>query len=489
MNNDLINLLSMSRDTALGLFYGMVAITVIFAIIVGLLLWKKGKTWAIISAFGLGIIAMIGFMWIHWAHDSASFDEHILASKDAFALVADIFILLVVIALPIYLFAIITDFTLSDEVTNIKKRTYGVSFASLIGLAIFGIIVALLLTPLLLALPDHLFNVDYDHGMEIGGGEEEEKGGAFLGFLFGEDGALKWFTDWRVLLVVIFGSLYIGIGFRIATKPNTERRTYWKSFFGNINKWVTKYFKVVILLVPFALLTRIAMVGMQDIETATDTLSYVGLYVGTWWLGALIIFFALSGFIVAIRPKNISVKETTKIIADQALVSFSTQSTQASLFETQETTRKLGVCDEISKLTPTKGTFMGMVMCNGFSPMLIVIFVILTMNGGQMDWGIFILSALIIVGLTVSSSGQGSADYVILTAVFGAINLDWGIYAGVLLPTQELNERTIRTSNNALGHVAATLLVEKYHKRLSADQVNEDRVELDKNINPYNEKK
>ena len=446
-------------------FWVVVAIAIVLSLVLALILWKKGKTAAILSSFGFGILLMISFMAVNWLNKDNGLNQRFIdTTKNVFQLVGQIFIILVVIMLPLFLFMVIINFILSDELNNINKRTYLISFMSLIGLSLLGVVIAIMLSPLLYALPESIFNVD------VSGNSKEEAEG-FLSAIFGENGILNWFTKWWIILLIIFSSIYTGTGIRLATKNSSDRRDVYKNIFFRIGKYVTIYFKYVVMIVPFAILTRLAMLGMQEPIKASDNLLMMGSYMVIWWIGALIILCILIIGIIILSPKDISLKKRFSVIGDQILVSASTQSTQASLFETQENCQKLGICEEISRLTPTKGTFMGMIMCNGFSPMLILTFTIAWTNDGQLDWKMIFFATVVVMSLIISTSGQGSADYTVIMTAFGVLGLNSALYLSVLLPVQELNERTIRTSNNALGHVAATLIVEKYHKKFSKSEV------------------
>ena len=65
--------------------------------------------------------------------------------------------------------------------------------------------------------------------------------------------------------------------------------------------------------------------------------------------------------------------------------------------------------------------------------------------------------------LAISTSGTGSADYTIVLSTIGVLGISEGFYATVVMPIQEMNERTITKPNNTLGHLVATQLTERVH--------------------------
>ncbi len=60
--------------------------------------------------------------------------------------------------IPIYIFLVIVCFILSGDSKKVKKRTYAISFFSLIMLSLIGILVAIFLIPLILIIPRDWFD-------------------------------------------------------------------------------------------------------------------------------------------------------------------------------------------------------------------------------------------------------------------------------------------------------------------------------------------
>ena len=66
-------------------------------------------------------------------------------------------------------------------------------------------------------------------------------------------------------------------------------------------------------------------------------------------------------------------KENSKIISQHSIHAFSNPNIIGALPSTELTASKLGAKEEIATMTPTKGTFMGLIMCGGFTPMLTIL--------------------------------------------------------------------------------------------------------------------
>lgn len=426
-------------DVSHWFFWTALVTFIVLAIVVAIVYRFKGKVWALVTGLISGAVLLGLFITI--LNTSHVEHEVLMQTKKWLSLPGFVFIRLVMIIIPVYLFFIVSNFVLSEHFGDIKKRTYGISFASLLGLSLFGILIAMLLAPLIALIPNDLWPTDDSIVIR-----EEEEGISWL---------------WILFLVVILVSFFGSLIFRLVAPSKIEKANKWVEV---VVKYLTIYFSIVIISVPFVIMGQLSIIGLND--EPWDNIKLMGIYMGIFWLGALTIFIVLFAGNILIANKEIKVKTRAAILLDQVTTVFAYQSTTASLPETQANVRKLGVCEEISKLTPTKGVFMGMVMCNGFAPMLMLEFTLA--SAGMLTIANVLLISLIVFSLTISTSGSGSADYFIITTTIGIFNgIDTNLYLQVLLPVQEINERTITRPNNTLGHVFATQLVDKYHYKLS----------------------
>ncbi len=414
----------------------------------------KGKIWSLFTGLISGLILMLVFAIV--INEVTITNEAIDKTKYWLSLPGSIFIDLVTMAIPLYLPLVVSSLVFSEHFGNINKKTYLVSFASLLGLSVFGILVALLMSPLIALIPNELWT-NWTNGAV---GSEEE-------------GGIWWL--WILFLVLIVTSFLISLITRLILKDKSNK-------IGNviniILKYITLYFKIVVTAVPVIVLTQFASIGMS--ENVGDNVILMLMYMSIFWLGALIIFGSLFAFNILLSDSESSNKEKATVLVDQTLTVFAHQNTQSSLPTTQVNAQKLGVCEEISKLTPTKGIFMGMVMCNGYAPMIVMMFILA--SAGMFAIGNVLLVALLIFSLSISTSGAGSADYFIITTSLNVFGLGSGtlgtqFYLSVIMPAQEINERTITRPNNTLGHMAATQLTEKHHKKMNECDCDSKKVE------------
>ncbi len=394
------------------------------------------KVWGLVTGILIGLIFMITLIFLKGDIKQESID----ILKGVVTLPINLFIDLIIIVIPFFLFFIVASLVFSEHFGKIKKRTYGISLLNLLSLSLFGIIMAMLMIPLINLIPQDLWN--FNNVIESG----EEEGVWWL-----------WIMIIVIILVSFISSLIVR--FVLPNKVDSIREIV-----NTVVKYMGLYFSIVVFFVPVVIMCQFISIGLAEDEL--NSLILIQIYLGIFWLGALIIFVALFIINILLSDKEVSIKEKIKILFDQVLVVFATQSTTASLPTTQKNIQKLGVCEEISLLTPTKGVFMGMVMCNGYAPMLILEFCLASV--GMLTPLNVLLVSLLVLSLAISTSGTGSADYFIITTVASIIpGLSLNVYLSVLMPAQEINERTITRPNNTLGHVYATLLTEKYHQKLS----------------------
>lgn len=408
---------------------------VIFAIVISIANKLIGKVWALLSGIIIGIVMLIIFIFIK---DSIAI-ENVNQTNKIISMPISIFINLIMIAIPFFLFFIVSSLVFSKHFSDIKKKTYGISFLNLLSLSLFGIIMAMLMIPLILLIPDSMWNFS----SSINGQDNSE--------------GISWL--WILFLVIVIVSFSYSLIIRSFLSDKIDSFRKWTNY---ILEYITKYFAIVIFFVPIIIMLQLSSIGLSEQEF--NSIGLLVIYMGVFWIGGMFIFFILFTADLLLSTKDLTIRERGTILLEQISTVFANQSTAASLPTTQKNVKKLGVCEEISKLTPTKGVFMGMVMCNGFAPMLIVEFTLA--SAGMLNILNIFLVGIIILSLAVSTSGAGSADYFIITTTISMISgISTDLYLSIIMPGQEINERTITRPNNTLGHVYATLVTEKYHNK------------------------
>ncbi len=440
------------------IYYSIIIAVVSMILIYGVYFWK-GKVPALLTSLLFGFVSLFGFMYvINWSglESNGDFNATLDSVRSVYNIIGFIFIRMILIVVPFYLILVIASLVFSENFGKIKASTYGVSFASLLTLSLIGIIIAMVMIPLVMLIPDSIWSdIINSNTIETLDGSSEAA-------------SFNWFA--LIIFSIIILSFVISTIIRISMKGNIEKLS---QFTKKGLSYIGLYFKIIIFAIPLVLFTRLSTIGMtESLESATAQLAIMGIYIGMYMFGAIIIFAILFTWIILASDKGLSFREKSKIIGKYSLTSFSNQSAAVTLPETINTTKELGVCEEIANLTPSKGLFMGMVMCNGFTPMLMSLFII--SGAGVLTIANVFLLAILIFTLSVSTSGAGSSDYwitatsmsVVLTGGLGNIAYD-AIYLDVILPAHEINEMTVAKPLNGLGHISATLTTEMYHKSVT----------------------
>ena len=430
-------------------FWTSMLIIVIFSLITFLVFWKKSKVASILTSLVLGMVGLVILLILNTNNNISS--GTIETTRFWLSIPGTIFIWGISIVIPIYIFAIIVNFIISGNTKKIGKRTFATSFWSLVGIEFFGMLVALFMLPIIIyIIPDSLFGLEVDVGQESG-----------------VSPIISYFTKWWLILIMFLVGILTGIILNILQKRNLDNNSV-RDFFKKFLECVNNYFKIVVIVVPLVILTRLFSLGLFEIGVAGDVFKFILSFLGVFWFGGLLIFGVLFWSNIILSSSKITKHEKATTLTNQIMTIFASQNPQASLFDTQTNVRRLGVSEEISQLTPTQGTMMGMVMCNGFSPMLIMIFIIANKNGGSVP----IIDLSIVIGLmlliAICIPGHGSADLWIILSSISSLGYPTkfgeNIYLSLIMPAHEINERTISKPNNTLGHVFATLLTEKVHK-------------------------
>ncbi len=435
---------------------GIVLVSLLFITAIYLLYFLKSKPYGLIAGLVLGLIAILIFYNVI---NNTSFNNATVVDTTikVFNVPGFIFINLILIAVPVYLIFVVSSLVFNSNFKDVKKRTYGVSFLSLLSLSIIGIFIAMFAIPLVMLIPETLWH--------------DAQGGHDHALRHGEEAAgFNW------LIFVVFGIIILSFFVSLAIKLSvSEHKTQLISeTINSVLKTITQYFKLVIYLVPLVLFTRLSSMGLTyNMSEATAKLTIMAIYVGLFMAGSLIILSLLiTTTLLLSRDDEFRLNERVKVIFNYLLISFSNQSAAATLPETQRTVEELGACKEVASLTPTKGLFMGMIMCNGFTPMLMSIMILA--GGDILTVQNVLICASIIMSLSISTSGAGSSDYWITATTMKIMNpygvtaelFDW-LYLDIILVAHEVNEMTIAKPVNGMGHITATLLTDKYHKKIS----------------------
>lgn len=444
MNLNIIsdNLLNAKNGNPGWFIIGMIIFLLVSLILTGLTTYFKGKKIALIQGFILGIIGVSLFATIRYF---IPIDKTQIDIADKWTnLPGKIFTDLIMTVIPLYVFVMIVLLFIDKSNNKINKKTYAVSFLSLLGMSLFGIAIALFMIPLILLIPDNLKN-----------------------FNPGENESIEWIKilrNYSILIFILLGVI-TGTTLKIAGKhkPKVDENSF--IYFSNFKKYLFKYLQIIIYLVPFVIITTLTKFSLIELEKGKDIFLITIIYFGLYSFGSIIIFLSLLFINSLVSHSSETFKEKISLLLSHSLYVFGTQSTSASLPRTQEVARSLGVSQDISNLTPTKGIVMGMVMCNGFTPTLIILMSLNNYN--NLTFLYVLLSVLLIFFLVISSSGAGSADYTITITTLGILNISNLFYLSTIMPIQEINETLIAKPNNVYGHILASQITEKVNIKTS----------------------
>ncbi len=214
------------------------------------------------------------------------------------------------------------------------------------------------------------------------------------------------------------------------------------------------------LILPFAIGTRLSTMLMT--KAPSENLKLVTIWLLVYIFGSIIIFLIFNFISIFFSSKEINKKDKMKYLFNHFTFTLTNPNTIVSLNSTQETTKNLGVSEEISLLTPTKGTLMGLTMCSGFMPMLTLLFTT-KVSGDVIDFNLILIATIIIFTISIGTIGMNSVDSVTVVSALSALNMSNAFYLSIVFVLAPLTE-IIATINNTSGHIMSTIIVDKFNK-------------------------
>jgi len=148
------NLMINSYNISTWFVGGIIIFLLLSLIIIGIITLWKGKIFALLQALVIGILGIGIFSLVK--HFLPITESQINNAKTWLSLPGKIFIDLMTMIIPLYIFSMIVILFLEGEHNKINKRTYMMSFISLLGVSLFGIVVALCMIPLIMLIPNSL---------------------------------------------------------------------------------------------------------------------------------------------------------------------------------------------------------------------------------------------------------------------------------------------------------------------------------------------
>ncbi|NOQ50345.1 MAG: cation:dicarboxylase symporter family transporter [Mycoplasmataceae bacterium] len=372
-------------------------------------------------------------------------------TKTWLSMPSEIFIDLISLIIPLYVFTALV-LLINNKKGDIKK-TKSVFTSSIIGLIILpliGIFVAFMFIPIIKLFPEGMIPVS-NETIDIDGNTS-------IPIIINQlvPYSLIIFTDPAFLGSVVIFAILIGVTIRGMEKNHQQKHDEVVYFFETLKIVNSKYISYVILMIPLVIATRIPFLGLTN---NLDQVKFIGWYLVIFIAGATLIMMILVSIILMFSNRN------GKALINHWGSSLGNPSLASMLPITENTVKNLGTCDEVSQITPTLGTSMGLVMCGGFTPTIIALLTANNYGSSQVEItiGLILLIFIYVFIASLGTSGVGHADSLIILGVLGTLGFGPEIYLTILVisPITEF----IAVLVNSTGHIATAIVVEKIHKK------------------------
>ncbi len=427
----------------------------------------KKRNLSILVSFIFGIVGMIIFglifsqtppqekpidfddVWITWDYEV----------RNWLTLYSNLFISGILLIVPLYIFVAIVNFIIDEKNNKISKKTYFVSIFLLIILPIIGILIALLMIPIV-----NNINIIMDETGEIWDSQPQNITEIISSSI---GSSLDIFLSTESLLSILIFAIIIGFIIKSFKKNNSdedEENLFESSqrFFIIFKKIIVKYLKVIMLILPFAIGTRLSIMLMT--KAPNENIKLVTLWLSIYTLGSIIIFIIFNSISLLISSNEINKKEKIRSLFNHFVFTLANPNTIVALNSTQETTKKLGVSEEMALLTPTKGTLMGLTMCSGFMPMLTLLFTT-KVTGEAINFNLILIATIIIFTISIGTIGMNSVDSVTVISALSALNMSSVFYLSIVFVLAPITE-IIATINNTSGHIMSTIIADKTNNKI-----------------------
>ncbi len=462
--NSIINENSIGHLLSLSTWGSFLAfLFVAIATIIIIVLYKKKKEFVIPVAFAIGILGMIIFGIIYNYNNPVNIpgieDGSITwvdEAKDWFSLYTILFFSGLILIIPIYVFTSIVLLLINSN-KKIGKKTFLVSISMLILLPIFGAIIGLLMVPLINLIDPNLMD-----GIGIGEIPAEGEAITIPGFIAsGMASSVSMLFNVETIITMVVFSIIMAFVFLSIKKTNTKSFDSILNFFLILKEIVAKYISFILVLLPFAISTRLAMLFMNS--APENGLKVILFWFAIYMIGFIIIFITITVLIKLLSNKNV---KTSNVLFKHSVNAIGSGSVFATLPSTIHTSIELGSNYEIANMTPVKGAFMGKVMCGGFTPMIILLFS--AHFESDITIQIMIISLIVVVLLSIGTSGMGHADFMIVISGLSTLGLSTATYSLIftIIPITEI----LSVINNTNGHILSTLVTSKVFEKTNEDK-------------------
>ncbi len=407
------------------------------------------KDWLNTDGNNIGIIS-----WSNWEQES----------QDWLMLSTNIFIELVLVIVPLFIFFTIVKTLNSNRHKQIKYNNLLKSFFSIWLMPFIAITVAILMYPLIaqinmVASPGMIEDVFQDSQITTVPGIIDSA----------IPGSIGIFVSIEFILSVVVFSIFIGIMINVVHRHEHEKGESMIKFCVNAQMIINKYIKMVSLIIPIVLATRLPL--LFDYHTLSETFIGLTLFILIFVLGwAIVISIELT--ITYLTMRNRSTKNFIRYARSYFTAAFVKHAAPVLLDETIKESESLGVSKDVAELTSSMSTSMGQSTCGGFYPAMIALMTIhLVIVGNDSSLGsiglgniitfIFVLYLIIMI-TNLGMTGVPGADTAVIISVLGALGLPFEYFATVFVIDGIINR--VRGIANAFGFVAANNVAERVIK-------------------------
>lgn len=381
--------------------------------------------------------------------DAATNELIINSLSTWFSMVWNIFMFLLLVVLPLYVFSMVSTTFTNPRHHNHGKKLLIVSFLSLWGMTLLGILVAVALFPIILLLKDalQLIPTPTDDSTKT---------------------ILEVFMNYYSYIVL--SSIALAFVFAIVMNLlHSHLHNHGESVISVIEKLrdvIRSYLNIVIYLVPYVISSMILLLFNNYNEAFVTTAQTLSLFITIFFIGLFIITGLEFGSIHLLRrnKNQLSQKDLNIKSIDYSIKDFSVQSAPVLYPITVDYVKSLGVSSEVVETVPTLSTFMGYSMCGGFYPALIVLFTLIqnepTINGETINMmlTISIMIPLILI-MTLGMTGVPGADVAIVLGLLSTLGLNPGYFFTIYLVEPLLDK--FRGIGNSYGFSAAAVITDR----------------------------
>ncbi len=424
---------------------------------------KKSKS-TLFVALAMGLtIGVIYFIFSTYLEDGKAENENMINSINTWlSLFWNIFMLMLLIVLPIYIFSMVSTTFINTRHHEKGGKLLVISFFSLLGMTFLGIVVALLFAPIFIILKDF---------MQLNGSTLSNDSSSTSGFNDFLNGFLLNYGFFVIISIVL--AITFGVTMNILHKYKHDFGEKTINIIVRIRESVKVYLFWVSKLIPYVLVGMLILLLDNYENIFTNTMQSLALFTVFFFLG-LIIIWSIEYLIVNVfRDKELHNKrEFSKITRQYVINDFSVQSAPVLFPITVQYTKDLGVEKDVYETTPVLSSFMGYSMCGGFYPALIVIFTLIQDEpfiNSDTSYSLIIFITLILVMIplilvtSLGMTGVPGADVAIILGIISTLGLS-PYYFHTIYLLEPLFDK-FRGIGNSMGFAAGSVLTNEIYKK------------------------